>query len=42
MAIAILAAAGRVAAEVIADVVWIAELGLDGCLRSVRGVLPAK
>jgi len=41
MAIAILAAAGRVAAEAIADVVWIAELGLDGCLRSVRGVLPA-
>ena len=41
MAIAIMAAAGRVAAEAIADVVWIAELGLDGCLRSVRGVLPA-
>src|SRR6476660_8371170 len=41
MAIAILAAAGRVAAEAIADVVWIAELGLDGCLCSVRGVLSA-
>jgi magnesium chelatase family protein len=41
MAIAILGAAGRVAGEAIADVVWIAELGLDGCLRAVRGVLPA-
>jgi magnesium chelatase family protein len=41
MAMAILAAAGQVAVEAIADVVWIAELGLDGRLRAVRGVLPA-
>ncbi|MBV9593656.1 MAG: YifB family Mg chelatase-like AAA ATPase [Actinobacteria bacterium] len=41
LAIAVLAATGVVAPATIADSVWIAELGLDGSLRPVRGVLPA-
>jgi len=40
VAVAVLGAAGVVPAEAISDVVWIAELGLDGKLRPVRGVLP--
>jgi magnesium chelatase family protein len=39
--VAVLAAAGEVPGDAIADVAWIAELGLDGRLRPVRGVLPA-
>jgi len=38
---AVLAAAGVVPREVVADVVHLAELALDGRLRGVRGVLPA-
>jgi magnesium chelatase family protein len=38
---AVLAAHGQVPAEAVADAVWIAELGLDGRLRPVRGVLPS-
>ena len=41
IAVAVLGAAGVVPVDVIADVVWIAELGLDGKLRPVRGVLPS-
>lgn len=41
MAVAVLAAAGRLRTDAIRDVAWIAELGLDGGLRPVRGVLPA-
>lgn len=41
IAVAVLGAAGAVPADVIAEVVWIAELGLDGKLRPVRGVLPS-
>ena len=41
IAIAVLAAAGLVPAEVVAPVVHIGELGLDGSVRPVRGVLPA-
>ncbi len=41
MALAVLAAAGEIPGESIAEAVWIAELGLDGRLRPVRGVLPA-
>lgn len=41
MAVALLAANGALHPDVIRDVVWIAELGLDGRLRPVRGVLPA-
>ena len=37
----VLAAAGQVPAVKIDGWVWIAELGLDGRLRPVRGVLPA-
>jgi magnesium chelatase family protein len=39
--VAILAAAGQVPPDSVADVAWIAELGLDGRLRAVRGVLPS-
>lgn len=39
-AIAVLTAAGLVPADEVDDVVHIGELGLDGCLRPVRGVLP--
>ncbi|MEO6887141.1 MAG: ATP-binding protein [Jatrophihabitantaceae bacterium] len=38
---ALLAAAGEVSADQLADTVWLAELGLDGRLRPVRGALPA-
>ncbi len=41
MTVAVLAAAGEIRGESIAEAVWIAELGLDGRLRAVRGVLPA-
>jgi magnesium chelatase family protein len=41
MAVAVLGAAGQVPAEPVARTVWIAELGLDGRLRPVRGVLPS-
>ena len=39
--LAVLAADGQVPIESVADAVWIAELGLDGRLRPVRGVLPS-
>lgn len=39
--VAVLAAAGQVPAASVAGAVWIAELGLDGRLRPVRGVLPS-
>jgi magnesium chelatase family protein len=41
LALAVLAAAEQVPVEAVAGVLWIAELGLDGRLRPVRGVLPA-
>ncbi|MGH8862609.1 MAG: YifB family Mg chelatase-like AAA ATPase, partial [Jatrophihabitantaceae bacterium] len=41
VAVAVLAAAEAVPADSVRDAVWIAELGLDGRLRPVRGVLPA-
>jgi magnesium chelatase family protein len=41
MAIAVLAAADEVRPAAVGEAVWIAELGLDGRLRPVRGVLPA-
>jgi len=41
MAMALIAAAGQLPAEPLAGVVWLAELGLDGRLRPIRGVLPA-
>lgn len=41
VAMAVLACSERVPAEAVRDVVWIAELGLDGRLRPVPGVLPA-
>ncbi len=41
IAMAVLAAAEQVRADAVAGVVWIAELGLEGRLRPVRGVLPA-
>jgi magnesium chelatase family protein len=41
MAVALLSAAGGVPAELPSDTVWLAELGLDGRLRPVRGVLPS-
>lgn len=41
IAVAVLAAAGTIRAESIAGVVHIGELGLDGRLRPVNGVLPA-
>ncbi|HEV2885425.1 MAG TPA: YifB family Mg chelatase-like AAA ATPase, partial [Jatrophihabitans sp.] len=41
LAISVLAAAGEVPAAAVAGVVWLAELGLDGRLRPVRGALPA-
>ncbi|PZS14883.1 MAG: Mg chelatase-like protein [Pseudonocardiales bacterium] len=41
VALAVLASAQEVAVEAVADAVWIAELGLDGRLRPVRGVLPS-
>ena len=41
LALAVLGAAEAVDRSRIADAVWLAELGLDGKLRPVRGVLPA-
>ncbi len=41
LAVAILAVAGTVPVAAMADAAWIGELGLDGKLRAVRGVLPA-
>jgi magnesium chelatase family protein len=41
LALAVLAAAGGVSPAAIGSVVWLGELGLDGRLRPVRGVLPA-
>jgi magnesium chelatase family protein len=41
IAIAVLAAAGLVPVGVVAPMVHIGELGLDGSVRPVRGVLPA-
>lgn len=41
LAVAILAAAGVLPVEALGDVVMLGELGLDGRLRVVRGVLPA-
>jgi magnesium chelatase family protein len=41
LAVCVLAAAERVPAEQVADLVLVGELGLDGVVRPVRGVLPA-
>ena len=41
LALSVLAADGKVAASSISQVGWLGELGLDGRLRPVRGVLPA-
>ena len=41
IAVTVLATASEVPADSIVDIVWVAELGLDGRLRPVRGVLPA-
>jgi magnesium chelatase family protein len=41
LAVAVLAAAGAVPADAVADLVLLGELGLDGRVRAVRGVLPA-
>lgn len=41
LACCVLAAAGSVPAEPLADVVLLGELALDGRIRAVRGVLPA-
>ena len=41
LAVAILAAAGTVPSAPLAEAGWIGELGLDGHIRGVRGVLPA-
>ena len=41
LAVGVLAAAGAVPAERLDEVVLLGELGLDGRLRSTRGVLPA-
>lgn len=41
VAMAVLAASERVRVEAVRDALWIAELGLDGRLRPVRGVLPS-
>ncbi len=41
MAVAILCAAGRVPASALHDLVLFGELGLDGQVRPIRGVLPA-
>jgi magnesium chelatase family protein len=38
---AVLAAGGQVPIDSVGSAVWIAELGLDGRLRPVRGVLPS-
>ena len=41
IALAVLAATRMIDPAPIADAVWLAELGLDGALRPVRGALPA-
>ncbi|MGC4174767.1 YifB family Mg chelatase-like AAA ATPase [Demequina sp.] len=41
IAVAVLAAAGQVDAKRASRAVYLGELGLDGAVRSVRGVLPA-
>lgn len=41
IALSVLAAAGAVPVSAVAETLWMAELGLDGRLRPVRGVLPA-
>ncbi|UQX90009.1 YifB family Mg chelatase-like AAA ATPase [Jatrophihabitans telluris] len=41
LALAVLAAAGEVPRAAVAQTAWFGELGLDGRLRPVRGVLPA-
>ncbi|MFI6208793.1 YifB family Mg chelatase-like AAA ATPase [Streptomyces sp. NPDC051041] len=41
VACAVLGAAERIDPEVLADIVMIGELGLDGRVRPVRGILPA-
>jgi magnesium chelatase family protein len=41
MALAVLGAAQVVPPDAIVDAAWVAELGLDGRLRPIRGVLPA-
>jgi magnesium chelatase family protein len=41
LAVAVLACSGRARPSAVRDVAWIAELGLDGRLRPVRGVLPS-
>jgi magnesium chelatase family protein len=41
LALAVLGSAGLVDRTRIADAVWLAELGLEGKLRPIRGVLPA-
>ncbi len=41
IAVAVLAAAGLLPAQVVAPMVHVGELGLDGSVRPVRGVLPA-
>lgn len=41
IAVALLVAAGVIPPEAVAGVVHLGELGLDGSVRSVRGVLPA-
>jgi magnesium chelatase family protein len=39
--LAVLAAAGQVPSDAVAEGFWISELGLDGRLRPVRGILPS-
>ncbi|MDT4935038.1 MAG: magnesium chelatase family protein [Pseudonocardiales bacterium] len=41
VALAVLASAGEIPPDAVAEAVWLAELGLDGRLRPVRGVLPS-
>ena len=41
LAVAVLAAAGEVPPAAVAGLAWLGELGLDGRLRPIRGVLPA-
>src|SRR5665213_1117252 len=41
MAVAVLAAAGGLTAQALEGVVFFGELGLDGRVRPIRGVLPA-
>jgi magnesium chelatase family protein len=40
MAVGLLAASGQLHAEALADIAFVGELGLDGSLRQVPGVLP--